>query len=527
MMSYARVLLLDDDPLWIETLTHLCQTVGARVFPAPTIAVAKELLKSRYINIAFVDISLYKGDAQNSEGMAFLKTIGDEGLSDVIQPIVVSGYPDFERGRQAFHDFKVVDFLEKKTFQAVRARKAIEEGLTLLGLCGPLEIEIAGNQTLSDLLGRHQWASREDMEELTVEFRDLLRRLFPGAEHLFVRSLPAGQSGAGVLEVEPTYADGVGAACIVKFGKKDKIQQESRNVSAYVENFAGAQSSTQISAVCQRIIAAIRYQLVGTSIERVVDFDSYYPKHTVGEITEGVLNSLLRVTCRLWYDNRSPHRRKVDLIRLYSEALSIEWDQVENGVNSVSSAYRKEGTIAFLGIAGRYVDPLAWREHTPQYHVNAWQSITHGDLNQHNILIGEDGQCWLIDFYRTGQGHILRDIVELEAVIKISLTDLGDLEAHSRLEKILLGTLDIDKEALPPESDPLYKPLAVIAHLRRHATGLTSTDQDMREYNAALLMQLYKMLSLDFLSPEEHEKILLSAAMLCSWLENGGRAGVG
>lgn len=524
-MSYARVLLLDDDPLWIETLTHLCQTEGAHVFPAPTIGAAQELLKSRYINIAFVDISLYKGDAQNSEGMAFLKTIQDEGLSEVIQPIVVSGYPNFERGREAFHDFKVVDFLEKKTFQAARARKAIEEGLTLLGLRGPMEIEIAGNYTLADLLGRHQWASREDMGELTVEFRDLLRRLFPDAEHLFVRSLPAGQSGAGVLEVEPSYAYGVGAACVVKYGKKEKIQQESRNVQDYVEKFIPARSSTQISSVCQRVIGAIRYQLVGTTIERAVDFGHFYRQRTVEEITEGPLNNLLRVTCRLWYENRSHHRRKIDLIHLYSEALSIEWEEVEKGANSIDSAQRREGTIAFLGVAGRYVDPLAWRERTPQYHVNAWQAITHGDLNQHNILIGEDGQCWLIDFYRTGQGHILRDIVELEAVIKISLTDLGDLEAHARLEKILLNSLDVDKLALPPASDPLYKPLAVIAHLRHHATGMTSIDQDMREYNTALLMQMFKMLSLDFLSSQEHAKILLSAAMLCSWLESGGRGG--
>lgn len=521
-MNYARVLLLEDDPIWTETLTHLCEADGATVYSASTRVDAQALLLDRYINIAFVDISLYLGDAQNSEGMAFLKWIRSQGLDEVVQPIVVSGYPDFDRVRSAFHDYNVVDFLEKKSFQAVKAKTAMEEGLNRIGLCGPLEIEIAGNDSLTGLLARHRWATREDMQELAVEFRDTLRRLFPEAEHLFVRSLPAGQSGAGILEVEPTYADGVGAPCVVKFGKRDKISQESNNVRDYVENYAGAHSSTQVAAVCQRLLAAIRYQLVGTSLDKVTDFGDYYQQHTAPEITEGALNNLLRVTCGLWYDNRLPHRRKLDFVAHYTQVLSIEWDKVEEGVIAITSARRKDGEISFQGVAGRHVDPLAWLERNPQLHINAWQCITHGDLNQHNILVAEDGQCWLIDFYRTGHGHILRDIVELEAAIKIALTEQSDLETHARLELALLESPALNEVPVPDQADPLHKPLAVIAYLRRFAAPLAGREQDMREYNAALLMEMFKMLSLDFLGAEVHEKTLLSAALLCDRLENGG-----
>jgi DNA-binding response OmpR family regulator len=520
-MKYARILLLEDDPDWIESLTHLFEEHGAVVFSASSTRLAEGILQTKYVNVAIVDVNMRLGDTHNSEGMTFLETIRTLGLGEVVQPIIVSGFPDFDRVRRAFHDYSVVDFLPKSPFQPDSVVAAVREGLNRVGLWGEMEIEIEGNLGMADLLLRHQWARREDMQELVVEFRDMLRRLFPKAEHLFIRPLPAGQSGAGVLEVEPTLPDGVGAATIVKFGKKDKIQQESRNVSEYVNDFASAQSSTQVSAVCQRTIAAIRYQLVGTSVGRVMDFGDYYPTHTVQEITEGVLNNLLRVTCGLWYDNRTQHRRRINLIDLYSQALSIEWQKVREAMEALTGVHKQNGAIAFFGVGGHFLDPLVWLERTPHYYVNGWQSITHGDLNQHNILISPDNQCWLIDFYRTGQGHILRDLVELEAVIKISLTHLPDLESHRRLEQLLLDHPDIDKLPLPPASDPLHKPLAVIAYLRRFAGHLTGKDQDMREYNAALLMQLYKMLSLDFLR-DDHEKILLSAAMLCGWLDRMG-----
>ncbi len=523
-MHYARILLLEDEPDWVNTLTHLLEGSGAVVFSAPTPSAAESILDQRYINVALVDVSMQLGDPRNSEGMAFLETIHNKGLREIVQPIIVSGYPDVARMRRAFHDYHVVDFLEKAPFRPDLVREAVREALRRIDLCGPLEVEIEGNRSLSDLLQQFHWSEREDLGELEVEFRDMLRRLFPGADHLFIHPMQAGQSGAGVLEVEPTYPDGVGAACIVKFGKKDKIQRESSNYEEFVKNFAGAQSSTQLSAVCQRRMGAIRYQLVGTAMDRVTDFGDYYAQHTVPEITEGLLNNLLHVTCGLWYDNRKQHRRRTDLISLYSEALSIEWDKVEAAIAAVEGKRIRNGQIEFIGLSGIYTEPLAWiksKEH--QYYVNAWHSTTHGDLNQHNILVAEDGQCWLIDFYRTGPGHILRDVVELEATIKLSLTPLPDLEVYHQLERALLLATDSDKVALPDPSDPLYKVLAVIVYLRRFAESLSGRNRDLREYNVALLMQALKMLSLDFLRAD-HEKILLSAAMLCSWLENGGKA---
>jgi len=64
-------------------------------------------------------------------------------------------------------------------------------------------------------------------------------------------------------------------------------------------------------------------------------------------------------------------------------------------------------------------------------------SITHGDLNGKNILVDENGHPWLIDFFRTGPEHVLRDFVELEADIKFNYLESGDMEALYEFESSL------------------------------------------------------------------------------------------
>ncbi|MEZ4674667.1 MAG: hypothetical protein R2932_10550 [Caldilineaceae bacterium] len=103
---------------------------------------------------------------------------------------------------------------------------------------------------------------------MTAELQDLLTRLFPGAQHLFLDDMPTGQSGAGVLRVTPTYEAAVGTPVVVKFGKRDKIQIERENYLKHIERFAGNHSSTQLTAAGGRAMAAITYSFIGTELEK-------------------------------------------------------------------------------------------------------------------------------------------------------------------------------------------------------------------------------------------------------------------
>src|SRR3546814_15047027 len=47
--------------------------------------------------------------------------------------------------------------------------------------------------------------------------------------------------------------------------------------------------------------------------------------------------------------------------------------------------------------------------------------VIHGDLNSDNVVVGPNGApVQLIDFPRTGRGHVYRDLVSLKASVRIN-----------------------------------------------------------------------------------------------------------
>src|SRR3546814_13690708 len=47
--------------------------------------------------------------------------------------------------------------------------------------------------------------------------------------------------------------------------------------------------------------------------------------------------------------------------------------------------------------------------------------VIHGDLNSDNVVVGPNGApVQLIDFPRTGRGHVYQDLVSLEASVRIN-----------------------------------------------------------------------------------------------------------
>ena len=92
------------------------------------------------------------------------------------------------------------------------------------------------------------------------------------------------------------------------------------------------------------------------------------------------------------------------------------------------------------GSGGQVHQSEAWlAANAENAHIATWLATTHGDLNEHNILVTTQGDCWLIDFYRTGPGHILRERLELETAIKFNLAEIEDLVEYQRFERRLLA----------------------------------------------------------------------------------------
>lgn len=516
-MYGAYVLVLEDDPHWRKTIHDVLDPEGAHVSDAANLAEAEALLAQRYFNVAIVDVSLRPGDPRDSQGMAFLEAVRKAGLEDTVCCLVLSAYGDVKRVREAFRDFQVVDFLEKANFDQKALLLTIAQALERNHLKRDVSIEIAGQFDLPHLWRHLNWTQREESQQLEIELHDLLLRLFPDADRLFIKELPGGQSGAGILEVEPCYGAQVGASVAVKFGKRDKIRQEQQNYEESIQRFVGARASTQLSCALGRAMGAICYQLIGAELADMSNFADHYRQDGVADLYH-VLDNLFRKSMGQWYDNREQPRRRRDLVALYESGLHIVWEEVWETMASLGFEVDAP-SLRFPGLTGSFFNPKQWLEkHNYRLYLPVWRTITHGDLNEHNILVSSEGECWLIDFYRSGLGHILRDVAELETVIKFSLAEITDLVEYKRFEHRLVGQQRIDRPVQPTPDDPHFKPLAVIAHLRSLADSLTGRTTDMTEYNTALVLTTLNLLRLEFMGKQQHVQALLSAAMLCAQL---------
>lgn len=148
---------------------------------------------------------------------------------------------------------------------------------------------------------------------------------------------------------------------------------------------------------------------------------------------------------------------------------------------------------------------------------------THGDFNQHNILIDSTKHTWLIDFQSTGRGHILRDVAQLDSEIRFFLLKSPDATMEERLmmEETLCSIgrfqqLEQLSTALKTSNHLLAKAYTTILHLRTLARKLITqnTNDDMSEYYIALLYNALNTTRFYSLPARQREHALLCGSLL-------------
>jgi hypothetical protein len=181
--------------------------------------------------------------------------------------------------------------------------------------------------------------------------------------------------------------------------------------------------------------------------------------------------------------------------------------------------------LTFPGLPAPLINPVTWvLRHGQQGSLirGVRQAITHGDLHGDNLFV--DGEhAWVIDFERTGSGHILRDFVELEVDIVTRLVPFpaNDLAQFYELARVLAQPATLIAPFQTSErlqADPTSrKALAVIAGLRHLAYG-TTQNSDSREYLWGLLLDALFVASLTPPEAPQRDRALLLSAVLCDHL---------
>ncbi|HLI91438.1 MAG TPA: response regulator [Ktedonobacteraceae bacterium] len=534
MNRKGRVLVVDDLETWRKELTLTLQREGYHTDSASTTAEVQERLNETFYHLLILDIRLEDSDSSNTEGIELLRELGERGLGEATAVIILSAYGTQEQMRLAFKDYKVADFLSKNNFSRSLFLQSVRQVFLDLHINLSLVIqwqqvkrpeEVVVNLEIEGVRLKRNPALQS---RIAADLDDLLCRLFYPASSILVQPLAMGQSATGVLWVEPFYDSGGANAVVVKFGDFHKIQEEEINFKQYVQPFVGGGRNTAVFGRARTArLGGIIYSLLGTANDHLEDFGSYYRHSSVNEIA-GVLDHLFLHTCRAWYANAG-HLRPLDLTRDYQQMFGFTTKKLERALLELQKYVQGGQKLVFKSLKSDrlFTNPLLALEGPPLIR-STYTCITHGDLNQHNLLVDSSGHTWLIDFQGTGQGHILRDLAQLDSEIRFFLLAPGEATLEERLcmEEVLCSPDRFSQVAylestLPTQNPSLAKAYATVVHLRTLACKLVSQNpgDDISEYYIALFYNAVNTLRFYGLSSMQREHALLCASLLADRLE--------
>jgi len=534
MIRQARILVVDDLDQWREELVEILQHGGFEVDSASVAIQALEQLNKSPYHVLVLDIRMVDADQSNTGGIELLKELEKRGLSEATKVIILSAYGTKEQMRVAFRDHKVADFLSKDDFnnrvflESVRQVFSKEVNINLeldvlwQQVSGPeqvvLNLEVGGTRVRRGTPLQSQMAA---------ELEDLLCRLFYEAESVLVRPLTVGQSTMGVLWAQPFYSSGGGRAVIIKFGDFRKIEQEYYNFRKFVQSFVGGGRSTNVLDLRRTPhLGGIMYSLLGADNDHLEDFGNFYKHADIDEIRD-VLDRLFLDTCSAWYANHGK-LQPYNLSEDYQQLFGLTLEKLEHPLSELQRVVEGTQKLSFKSLNSEraFTNPLPGMAGPPLVR-STYICPIHGDFNQHNLLVDRTGHTWLIDFQRTGHGHILHDVAELDSEIRFFLLTSEEATLDERLSiEDALCSIDhfsqVDQLAtrFKTENTALAKAYTTVVHLRilAHKLVAQNPSDDISEYYIALFYNAMNTIRFYSLPLRQREHALLCASLLVDQL---------
>jgi CheY-like chemotaxis protein len=530
----GHILIVDEQEVWRHQLTDLLQQCHYAVSCATTIQEALQLLAERHYHIMILSNAM---GSDRKNGMELLRVLARAGLSDPMKVIILSSYGTKEQVCQAFRDYKVADFLSKQKFCKHTFMNRIKDVFSKdVGINLALDIRWQSSHSAEQAVvgmkiekGRYVEPGTPLQQRLAEELEDLLCRLFAGAESILVRSITAGWSGTRVLEIQPFYTSGSGRAVVVKFGNAQQIQKEYHNYKQYIEpSIVGGLSTIILAMRRTSQLGGIIYAFLGTLHNPLESFGTFYRRASTVQI-QHMLNNLFRETCGIWYANTS-HVFPLDLTEEYQQLFGLNWEKLRQLIAQRLIGVQGEQELCFQSLNSE-------RTFTNPILVGADQKITcptyicttHGDFHQQNLLVDSTGHTWMIDFQKTGQGHILRDLAMLDSVIRFQLLEPEEatLEERFMMEEALchiesFSQVEQLSERFVSSNPAIMKAYFTVAHLRSlaHRFVQCNPNNDSREYDAALFYSALNALHFSSIALLQCEHALLCASMLADRLRS-------
>ncbi|MDP9122856.1 MAG: phosphotransferase, partial [Acidobacteriota bacterium] len=306
----------------------------------------------------------------------------------------------------------------------------------------------------------------------------------------------------------------------VKYGDHRLIDDEYRNYERFVQPFVGGGrvASAQTPRRTLRL-GGIVYSLLGGVGDRFEEFASFYRRSDAAAIRQA-LDRLFFGTCSAWYASLG-QLKPLDLTQQYSDWLALTPDSLDEAVAGRLKTVQGNETLHFKSLTANRTlcNPiLALRRE--RIVLPTYETVTHGDLSEHNILLDEEGHSWLIDFQKTGYGHVLRDVIQLDTLVRLHLLapEEATLDERLGLEELLCSECSFSQISQPTPASlapALDKAFATCAHLRTIAARLVASHPgaDIREFYAGAMYCALRVLRSYAVPMPQREHAILCASV--------------
>ncbi len=530
IVHVKKILLIEDRKEYYDPIKRWFEDEEYHVTLAKTYQAAIQAISEQHYHLAVVDLQLDADDVDNLDGLKLLSEIENRKLNKIMPCIVLSAditgktiLKAYEEGRIAHYITKAPGYRSELLTVVARLfaeRVNINFNLLYDAGSGALVWEIAEDVNWS-------MSIKPDMGMLVAQLLDLFGKLFSNALRVHIAKLKPGLTGAAIIRVQPTWRHGLGTQYVAKIGRDDKIRTEFERYSTYVDRFLPPNTIAQIKdVVYSKHVGALLYTFAENDMVPLKEFDEFYEQNDAKVIVDSLRN-LFEKTCRFWYDNRE--LKIEDVQALYYDAFRLDEPKLIERIQVVLPQFDpNEETFRFDHLPLEALNPIAWlKKYRSECVLRLHRCTTHGDLTGRNIMVDQTGKCWLIDFYRTYNSHILRDFVILETDIKYRLMKEIRLEAFRQFEEALLLTDDSGRKdtTMLTMSSSTRKGAQVVTMLRSTAYefvggGMSSRYQESRrEYLLSLLMTTLNVVRLRHIPETRKFQAMLSASLICVELD--------
>ncbi|WP_394330728.1 dual specificity protein phosphatase family protein [Cytophaga hutchinsonii] len=286
-------------------------------------------------------------------------------------------------------------------------------------------------------------------------------------------------------------------------GEQEEIGRERKSFEI-IENVLGNNAPRIIDFADSKGKGIIKYRYASMGAGQASSFQKKFTGKEPVEKIQHYLHVVFKEQLGKLYTAKT--HEKMNLLSYY------EFDNISAGKLKASIGNVYQGNIEaneFILHANSFPNPLNFYKNDLDTYLKnnnmyAFQSYVHGDLNGANIIIDAQDNVWIIDFFHTHRGHVLKDLVKLENDLLYIFSEMhseSDFQEALKISEVLFAVSDLQASLPDITQTGITKPSFVrvyktLSYLRSLYSDLVEWDRNPLQVFIAQLR--YSMHSLIF-----------------------------